>query len=396
MEWFNTFYNESQTFFEAKTCGHTAYEIAHQPLMWRALAESLTAQKETIRAFMDKMGSLRDVRIVLTGAGSSGFVGRAVAGFAAKTGGVYAEAIHTTDIVSAPSTYFPTQSKDKKTLLISFARSGNSPESDGAVRYVREMVKDLYEIAIVCDSNSKLSNTTRESDKALVLVMPEGTNDKGFAMTSSVSCMTLAGYAVLCPDQFDNICAEIPKMADCVTQQGAAIVNHAKTLAQLGYERAWYLGSGPNFALVQEGSLKMMELTNGKVVAGYNSATEFRHGPKTVMNEKTLTVHFISPDPFTQKYDDDLLKELESQRTSNWVAAVGNTSQTAQYHLPVTTDGFTHCVDMAVGMQGLVFMQLLSMFTSLHLGITTDNPSPKGLVNRVVQGVTVYPFKGGA
>jgi len=396
MELLQSFYGEGKDFFEAKICGHTALEIAHQPGIWRKLTEFLKDSKEAICTFMDKIGDLADVRIVLTGAGSSGFVGRAVAGFAAKAAGVCTEAIHTTDIVSAPEVCFPAKSRGKKTLLISFARSGNSPESDGAVRYAREILSDLYEIAIVCDGGSKLANTTRESDKSLLLVMPEGTNDKGFAMTSSVSAMLLAGFTVLCRCNLDEICNEIPKMADHVEKNGLSIVNAAKECATWGFQRAWYLGSGANFALVQEGALKMMELTNGQVVSGCNSATEFRHGPKTVMNPKTLTIHMLSPDSFTGKYDTDLLNELYKQRDGNKVVALCGEKMQADLCVQYTTANFEYCADIAAGMQGLVFMQLLAMFTSLQLGIPTDNPSPSGLVNRVVQGVTVYPYKGGA
>ena len=138
----------------------------------------------------------------------------------------------------------------------------------------------------------------------------------------------------------------------------------------------------------------MMELTNGAVVAGYNNAPEFRHGPKTVMNPKTVTVHFISNRPFTQKYDMDLLNELYSQRDGNKVVTLhDNTiSVNADLAVPYCVNGYAAGADVAAAIQGLVFMQLLSMYTSLALGITTDNPSPSGLVNRVVQGVTVYPY----
>jgi tagatose-6-phosphate ketose/aldose isomerase len=388
MKLFERFYGLSKEYFEGKGCVHTAGEIAHQPEMWRALSGVLRENKQRMRDFMGSVGSLRNVRIIVTGAGSSGFVGQAVAGFAAQSGGILCESIHTTDIVSAPDAYLA----DKPTLLISFARSGNSPESVGAVRYARERIKDLYEAAIVCDGGSKLSAAARESDKSLVLVMPEGTNDKGFAMTSSVSCMILAGFALLNPDRLDEIAEAIPNMADCVEKSGPAMSESARKCAGWGFERAWYLGSGPLTAIAREGALKMMELTNGAVVAGYNGAAEFRHGPKTVMNPKTLTLHFISNVQLTAKYDMDLLNQLYAEKDGNKVAALhgANESAPADMGIPYTACGCGFCGDICVGLQGLVFMQLLSMHTSLALGVTTDNPSPKGLVNRVVQGVTIY------
>jgi len=387
-------YNETQEFFESRKCEYTAYEIAQQPLVWKQLSTCLRDVKPAIDSFMDRLGNLADMRIVMTGAGSSGFAGRAVAGFAANAYSINCEAIHTTDIVSAPETYFPSLYRDKPTLLISFARSGNSPESDGTVRYARKRVKNLFEIAIVCDGSSRLAKTTSESGSGLVIVMPEATNDKGFAMTSSVTTMMLAGFAVLCRKDFDKITEEIPLIANQLEKTMTNMAETAKSYADWGFERAWYLGSGPVTALAQEGSLKMMELTNGAVVAGHNNAPEFRHGPKTVLNPKTLTIHFISSNEFTAKYDMDMLDELYSQRDGNKVIAIHNIANPVQVDLAVPYDisGLSVCAEISAGLQGLVFMQLISMYKSLALGIPTDNPSPSGLVNRVVQGVTVYPY----
>ena len=385
------FYGLNQAYFDEKGCTHTAREIAQQPLMWQALCEVLNENKQAINNFMTSLGSLKDMRIILTGAGSSGFVGRALAGFAAKSTKLRYEAIHTTDIVSAPDTYL----LDVPTLLISFARSGNSPESTGTVEYARKAIKNLYEIAITCDGESKLGKLSRESDKGLVLVMPEGTNDKGFAMTSSVSSMCLAGFALLNYEKIDEIINDIGTLASQLEKNALSMSNAAATCAEWDFDRTWYLASGALTALAQEGALKMMELTNGAVVAGNNCSTEFRHGPKTVISPKTLTVHFISNAPFTAKYDLDLLNELYRERETNKVVALYDEAITVQADLavPISSQGYGVGEDIAFGMQGLVFMQMVSMYKSLALGVATDNPSPSGLVNRVVQGVTVYPYE---
>ena len=391
MDLFERFYGESQKYFDERGCSNTSKEIAHQPEMWRKLCDVLKENKQGIHDFMTSLGPLKDMRIITTGAGSSGFVGHAVSGFAAQSAGLHSEAIHTTDIVSSPETcLFP----DIPTLLISFARSGNSPESEGAVRYARKIVKNLYEVAIVCDGSSRLCTTTRESDKSFVFVMPEGTNDKGFAMTSSVSSMILAGFALLNWRKIDDIIADIATLASHVEENSKAMSKGAITCASWGYDRAWYLGSGPIKAMVKEGALKMMELSNGAIVAGHDAATEFRHGPKTVVNPKTVTVHFVSSVPFTAQYDMDLLNELYREREGNKVVALHNRDIPVQADLavPYSAKGYKVGEAIAVGIQGLVFMQLLSMHTSLAIGVATDNPSPKGLVNRVVQGVTVYPL----
>jgi len=386
------FYGEDHGYFESKGCGYTAYEIAHQPQMWLKFCDVLKENEQAIKNFMSSIGSLKDMRIILTGAGSSGFVGRAVAGFVAKSSNIHCEAIHTTDIVSAPETYLLA---DMPTLLVSFARSGNSPESVGAVEYARKIVKNLYEVAITCDGESKLAKVTQKSEKSLVFVMPEGTNDKGFAMTSSVSTMLLAGFALFNVDKVKEITKDIKTLASCIEENSSALTKAAASCAEWGFERAWYLGSGAFTSLVHEGSLKMLELTYGAVAAGHNNSAEFRHGPKTIVNPKIVTIHFISNDSFTAKYDMDLLNEMFSQRDGNKVIALYDQAKgtvQADLAVPYSAQGYGFAEDVAVGIQGLVFMQLLSMYTSLKLGVTTDNPSPTGLVNRVVQGVTVYPY----
>jgi len=389
MDLYKQFYGVSGECFKEKTCEHTAYEIAHQPIMWRRLGEYLKKMKPEIFGFMGKMGNLKNMRIILTGAGSSGFAGRAVAGYLAKAAGINCDAIHTTDIVSAPDVYL---FADTPTLLVSFGRSGNSPESVGAVEYARKIVKNLYELAIVCDGTSRLSAITRESENGLLLVMPEGTNDKGFAMTSSVSTMIMAGFAALSGYDIQKISGDMDLLADQIETKGPDMVRAAKTCAEWGFDRAWYIGSGTHTALSQEGALKIMELTNGAVVAGHNNSAEFRHGPKTVLSPKAVTIHFISNNDFTARYDMDLLKELYSQRDGNKVVAIHNEDAAVEADLAVPYKAFGHeaFADVVTDMQGLVFMQLMAMYASLAIGVPTDNPSPSGLVNRVVQGVTVY------
>ena len=383
-------YGLEQAFFDERHAGDTAAEIAQQSAIWRALAAQLRAQHSELAAFMARVDDLTNRRIILTGAGSSAFIGDALAPLLATASSVPAESIPTTEIVSAPSSFI---FADKPTLLVSFARSGNSPESVGAVEYARSLIDDLYEVAITCDGTAQLAAVTAQSDRSLVLVMPEGSNDKGFAMTSSVSSMLLAGFALFNLDKLDAIAAGLERLAESVASSSRSLSEAAQRLAERDFDRIVYLGSGFLKHIAHEAELKMMELTNGIVNGSYESATGFRHGPKSVIKDKTVTVHFISPDPFSARYDRDLLDEIWSQKKGNVVVAV--TSERAG-ELPgdevVVLD--TGCPvrggEIATGLAMLVFAQMVALFKSIDLGITTDNPSPSGEVNRVVQGVTVY------
>jgi len=389
-----SFYGIEKSFFSenGRKCGYTSGEIAQQPLVWDLLCDVLTARKGDILAFMEKLGDLSKLRIILTGAGSSAFVGDALSVLAAKIAGIRVESIHTTDIVSSPDSYlFP----DVPTLLVSFARSGNSPESSGAVNCARQIIKDLFEAVIVCDGTSALFELSAHNEKCLTLVMPELSNDKGFAMTSSVSCMQLAGFALLNYGKIDDIIRDISLLSKNVAGSSPVFTKTALKLARTDFDRIAYLGSGFTKHLAHEASLKMMELTNGIVNGSYESATGFRHGPKSVVNSKTMTVHMIPNDRFTAQYDLDLLSEIYRQKKENTVIAVGvGIDIPCDEIVTVESEGYGIGADICTGLQTLVFCQMLAMFKSLELGVMTDNPSPDGEVNRVVKGVIVYPYAG--
>ena len=57
------------------------------------------------------------------------------------------QSIATTDIVAHPSNLFE---KEVPTVLVSFARSGNSPESVATVQLAQDLVDELYQITITC------------------------------------------------------------------------------------------------------------------------------------------------------------------------------------------------------------------------------------------------------
>ena len=58
---------------------HTAEEIAHQPALWRALATALDEQRGRIDAFLGDWLRQPGHRVILTGAGSSAYIGEMAA-----------------------------------------------------------------------------------------------------------------------------------------------------------------------------------------------------------------------------------------------------------------------------------------------------------------------------
>src|SRR5215216_3233764 len=87
----------------------TAYlfnEINGQPNLWRTTFESIVSNKSEITGFLKHIFDIRDLQIILTGAGSSAFIGEILQQSFYKNTGIPTKAIATTDLVTHPEGYF--------------------------------------------------------------------------------------------------------------------------------------------------------------------------------------------------------------------------------------------------------------------------------------------------
>lgn len=360
----------------------TAKEIAQQPATWRETAAQV-AQSDLVERLAPLVARAKrgELRIIFTGAGTSAFIGEVVAPILSQTLGCVVEAIASTDLVSNPYQYL---FADKPTLLVSFARSGNSPESIGAVERVDEIVKEAYHLAITNNQQGALFAKCRQNPTAYAFALAESTHDKGFAMTSSASNMMLAALLLLAPQRFDLAWA-----AQCCQVTETLLTQDLETVRQWAHQpaqRVVYLGSGHFQGLARECALKLLELTAGERLGFFESTMGFRHGPKSLVQQDTVIFIFSSQHPYTRQYDRDLYHELVRDNKAKQIVLLGETSGALQAE-------FCKLDDSGCLFPYLVIGQLYAFYTSLHLGYTTDNPCPSGEVNRVVQGVTLYSYQ---
>ncbi len=371
---------------------NTAKEIIQQPDTWRESVKNLIKNKIEIKSFIDSFLSKKEFRIILTGAGTSAFAGEVCEPYLTSLLNKRVEAIATTDLVASPKSYFI---KDIPTLLVSFARSGNSPESVHAVNLASQLVDDLYQVVITCNENGKLAKNTVNDEKSLLLLMPPQTNDLGFAMTSSFTTMVLNAMAVFNIDNIENFSSDVDKLSNSVNDFIENNIEKVTSLANEDFERIVYLGSSTSKGIARESALKVLELTAGKVNASYDTPLGFRHGPKSVVDDKTVSVIYISNDEYTRKYDLDLAKEMLAHKKNDKVVIVGDNIEEdilnkADYVFNVENINYTVENEVLLPLQQIIFGQMLSFLKSVNLGITPDNPCPTGEVNRVVQGVILH------
>ena len=371
---------------------NTAKEIIQQPDTWRESIKNLIKNKIEIKSFIDSFLSKKEFRIILTGAGTSAFAGEVCEPYLTSLLNKRVEAIATTDLVASPKSYFI---KDIPTLLVSFARSGNSPESVHAVNLANQLVDDLYQVVITCNENGKLAKNTVNDEKSLLLLMPPQTNDLGFAMTSSFTTMVLNAMAVFNIDNIENFSSDVDKLSNSVNDFIENNIEKVTSLSNEDFERIVYLGSSTSKGIARESALKVLELTAGKVNASYDTPLGFRHGPKSVVDDKTVSVIYISNDEYTRKYDLDLAKEMLAHKKNDKVVIVGDNIEEdilnkADYVFNVENINYNVENEVLLPLQQIIFGQMLSFLKSVNLGITPDNPCPTGEVNRVVQGVILH------
>ncbi|MEI2430864.1 SIS domain-containing protein [Lysobacter yananisis] len=373
----------------------TAAEIAQQPALWEQLAADLAQARERVQAFLgDRLDDPRQ-RVLFTGAGSSGFIADMVADRINAQWPADVRAVHTTSLLTHPALYLQ---RDRPTLLVSFGRSGSSPESVAAVELLRAQVDDARFLDITCNADGELARRGQGREDTCTLLMPAASCDRAFAMTSSLSCMLLAALCVFDAEPWQQRLEHLRQAAALAREGLAQWSQAAGALAQRPFQRVIYLASGPLEALAREAALKVLELTAGQVLALANTPLGFRHGPKSTLDGATLVVMMRSNHALARRYEQDLLDELRRDGVAAQVLAIGPHSDIGggddySLRVPPLDDGTLAdgtLADSWLAPVWLTFAQVFALQRSAALGLTPDNPFPDGTVNRVVKGVTIH------
>ena len=369
--------------------GFTFKEIHQQPAMWRKEMEALLAKKAEVSAFMHKYLT-PETDIVLTGAGTSAFIGDALQ---PVMRGMWrnVRSVATTDLITHAEYLLD---KERPLLLISFARSGNSPESVGAVNLANKICKNVAHVYITCNKNGKLALQAEGKDNILLLLLPEETDDKSLAMTSSFSTMLLTCQML---GHIDCLEQDVEKIEKAAKNAEAVIANYEEKLREIAerpFERGVFLGSGALKGIAEECHLKLQELTDGAVVCKFDSFLGFRHGPKAVVNDKSIIVYLMVDDEKVQRYERDLVRQVDANNkpVAQVIVVAGKKPAlegvkadliVQMPYGPEENDFYGIVAYVLVG-------QLLGFYASHAHGLNPDAPSVSGNIHRVVEGVTIY------
>ena len=236
---------------------HTLREILQQPATWLETGEQMAGLVRDLALDVEGIASL-----VLTGSGSSEYAGECVSlplqkelSCSAQTigGGVL---LTNSGCVIAPG---------RPGLMVSLARSGDSPESTGALSLMIETEPEIRHLVITCNAKGRLATHYKEDRRVRVVVLAKETNDRSLVMTSSFTNMVLAARSLgflQRPAAYRTLSQTLSRLADdlLLTQFDALA-----ELAERGFRRVVYLGSGNRLGAAREAALKMVEMTAGRV-----------------------------------------------------------------------------------------------------------------------------------
>jgi tagatose-6-phosphate ketose/aldose isomerase len=327
---------------------------------------------------------------MLTGSGSSLYVGECVAPTLQVTLGVPVRAVAGGDFLThAGSAGLPGQPR----LLVSIARSGNSPESAAAVQHFLENDPYCRHLFITCNAKGHLATAWREDERTRAVVLDDRTNDRSLAMTSSFTNLMLAALSLgttVDPERFRRI---VERLSDTARQTLLLGASALAAIAAEDFRYAVYLGTASRFGGAREASLKMMEMTAGRVRTMAETFLGLRHGPMASIHSDTLIVCFLSADPLARAYEADLILELDRKKLGRRKVIVGEhiaRRLLRRNDVAIECPGLNDAGDHYAPVIDVLAGQLLAFFRCRALGLRPDAPSPGGVISRVVETFRVY------
>ncbi len=379
---------------EARGLLYTPQEIAQQPATWRTTLRYFEENHQRIRSFLEEAGVASQLEqrptVVLTGAGTSDYIGQSLILLMRQRWGCEVLAIASPDLLSSLEDYVV---PGRRYLWISFSRSGDSPEGVAVLEQALDRFPEVSHVVVTCNPRSRMFDIGERHERVLVAVLDDSVNDRGLAMTSSFTNMVVFGQCLAHAWSME----EYAPVLDAMVPAGEAFLKSASQMAAMLAERRFarmcFVGSGALAAVARESGLKVLEMSAGRVKTMFETVLGLRHGPMAALDAGTLFVCFVSAEQRRQQYEIDLLREIETKEIVEASLAIGpesaraSVAPAADHYLSISgeiADVYRPPIDV-------IFGQLLGLYCSLEHGMKPDAPSPGGVISRVVQDFRIYP-----
>jgi glutamine---fructose-6-phosphate transaminase (isomerizing) len=285
--------------------------------------------------------------LVFVGCGTSYYLAQTLASHA-NGAGRKAIAVPGAEWLNRPSFFWPEWTK---THVVAISRSGETTETVAAAKKSR--ANGAFVTGLTVETESSLAKNCDQ------IVAAKTHPSEGIVMTASASLMLLLGMQMI----GQIIPASIPASAEKLARAlDASLSTHL-------HERSHvvFLGGGPLYGIASEGALKLMEMS--QVMTQAFHPLEYRHGPISLVDNKTAVVMLYSADQ--KDAESKLVKELQDKGA--FVIGLGGPAD------------LTLGVDVGLDLAGLVVLPALQILgervaQSHHL----DTVSPRHLTKVVM------------
>jgi glucosamine--fructose-6-phosphate aminotransferase (isomerizing) len=203
----------------------------------------------------------------------------------ANLAGYPAIAVPGAEWLNRPAAFWP---RWQKTHLVALSRSGETTETVAAAKASR--AAGVFVTAITVEPESSLA---KNCDR---LIEAATHAEEGIVMSVSASLMLLLGMQLVGMQIPPSIVQSARRLADLLDAALPKIIE--------GRSHFVFLGSGSLYGVALEGALKLMEMSQ-IITQGFHPL-EYRHGPISLVDEKTVVVMLYSAD---QKAAEALLVE---------------------------------------------------------------------------------------
>lgn len=264
----------------ATSAGLTRAEILSQPAAWADTLAIAAAAADDLRAIRQRE---QPDAVVFTGCGSTYYVAMLAAAAMRQTGGVDARAVPASELLLYPAMALPHRGR---TMLVAISRSGSTSET---VRACRDFVAaDRGPLVTI----SGYADEPMATLGAVNLLIPAA-REESIVQTRAFTSLAVAAVFAVAAWTGDE--ATLADLAGLPAAGQRAIDAHLPVVAELArepFDRFFFLGSGPHYAIACEAGLKTKEVT--LTPAEPFHFLEFRHGPKSLVTPETLVVGLLS------------------------------------------------------------------------------------------------------
>ncbi len=330
----------------------TYREIHRQPQTFRETLHALNAEKNRFFSFLEESFD----EFIFTGCGTSYNLSLTAAHLWQSIAYIPARGVPASEVFLFPQGILLPA---RRYLFFAISRSGETTETVKALEFFASSCTGKT-VGVTCEPHSTLAQRAESA-----LVFPSA-HEESVVMTQSFSTMLLGLlFGALTSQKREAILSPLPEMVE------RSLLHEEKTVQDLAssshFHKFIFLGNGPYYGIAWEGSLKLKEMSLAPTETFH--FLEFRHGPKSIVDEHTLIVALTSSSAFS--YEKEVLQEMVGLGASIFHLGAQSLS------LPRTTEilfGEAGKEDPLRLILDVVFLQLLGYFRAKHQGLNPDEP----------------------